>query len=538
MLLEKLTTEELDFMENFHDPICMAECLFSNFDDLGEFDEEILGKIRLYQLPFLSYESTIDEKVDGLTEKERFNLRKMVGDVINVGARKYGKTLITLRIDIVLSLIYDDRWACGFYSIDEKRLRGVLDHVKLACEYHPFIKNWNVKCSYKPDIKFISPKNRWVLQGINLTIKGQNPGEQFYQLHVQKLWGEEVSFETKQIYEKRKEAVSELGAITRLAGMTDFTKHSPIGQAFTDIENKTKIINLPQFVSPYWDEREKKDRIKAYGGEDTTNYRVFVKGEIVEDGISEFDMDRIRRCYKEKEEIKRFEIPKDRYDRFKDYIIVERPKNAGRIFIVSDVGDNQTEIIVLSEIGDKYNYLYRISLYGLIKDEQLEVFKYLIEKLEANVIAVDCGDALGRILADDFEKLYSKENVVRYMGASRIQVGFEKDQNDNVIIKKGEPVYRQEYMSEWAVRRLKVLLYGERIRLPMDYSFDLQFNAVISTKSGTRRLYKCVSEDNHLFDTFKVFAIAQWLKKDFNATPKIKQEWGIGASSWSKEKGE
>ena len=537
MLLEKITQEELNFMEDWSDPVCLAESLFSNFDDLGEFHEDIFGHIRLYQLPFLSYEPIIDEEVEGLTEKERFKLRKMVGDVINVGARKYGKTLITLRLDIALSLLHDDKWQCGFYSIDEKRLRGVLDHLKLACEYHPFVKIWNVKCSYKPDIKFFSPKNRWLLQGINLTIKGKNPGEQFYQLHAKKLWGEEVSFETQEIYEKRKEAVSELGAIIRLAGMTDFTKHSPIGQSFSDLENKSKIINLPQYVNPYWDETEKKDRIKAYGGTDTINYRVFVKGEVVEDGISEFDMERIRKNYHKKNEIKRFEITKDRFERFGDIIVVERPKNASRIFVSADVGDKVTEILVHSEVDNKYNYLYRISLHNLIKDEQFEVLHWLTEKLQANVIGLDCGDALGRILADDFEKKYSKDNIVRYAGVSKIIVGFEKDAKGNVIIDKGKPKARQEYMSEWSIRRLKVLLYGDRCNLPIDYSFDMQFNAVISTKSGTRRMYKCLTanDDDHVFDAWKVFAIAQWLKKDFNQTPKMTQKWATGVSSWVKK---
>ena len=130
----------------------------------------------------------------------------------------------------------------------------------------------------------------------------------------------------------------------------------------------------------------------------------------------------------DRNEIKRFEINKDRFNRFEDIIVVDRPKNAERIFIDADVGDNQTEIVVHSEVADKYNYLYRISLYNLIKDEQFEVMDWLIQKLKANVIGLDCGDALGRILADDFEKKYSKDNVVRYAGASKLPVDFEKDE--------------------------------------------------------------------------------------------------------------
>lgn len=54
---------------------------------------------------------------------------------------------------------------------------------------------------------------------------------------------------------------------------------------------------------------------------------------------------------------------------------------------------------------------------------------------------------------------------------------------------------------------------------------------------GTRTVYACVSEDgDHVLDAFKVFAIAVWLKKDFNTTPKLSLEMGTGVSSWSRPK--
>lgn len=529
MLTEKIKPEELEFMEMWHTPHCLAESLFSDFDNLGDFDEEKLGNIRLYQMTFLSSEAIIDEKMPGLDIKQQFQLKKGAGDIYNLGARKYGKSLITLKLDMALSSLYDDRMWCGFYSIDEKRLRGVLDSVKHAMEYHPIFKAWKFKCGYKPEIKFYSKKNKWKLQGINLRIKGKAPGDQFYSLHVEKLWGDEVSFETQSIYEKRKEALAEPGAVMRLAGMTNFTRHSPIGKTFYNPADKTKIVNLPQYVNPFaWDEKEEEDRIKTYGGRDSINYRVFVKGEIVEDGITELDMERISKCYSKKKNIKAFEITKDRFDRFRNFIVVERPKNAERIFIDADVGDKVTEIIVHSEIGNKYNYLYNIALHNLILDQQEEIFKFLIEKLEANVIGIDCGDAFGRVLSDHLEKAYSKDNIVRYAGASKLVIGFELDEKGNVILKNGKPVEKKEYMSEWSVARVKHLLYEQRCSIPVDYKSDMAFSYVMAIRSGTRVTYKCVCENPHIFDAWRVWAIAQWIKKDFNQTPRIKANWGIG----------
>lgn len=543
MLLEKLSEEEHLFMESWSTPRCLTECLFGNFDDFGEFDKEQTGEVRLYQRPFLSNESLIDfettAKYHNLSEKEEFQLRKNVGDIINVGARRYGKTIITLRLDIINSLLHDDGYSVACYSIDEKRLRGVLDHVKLACEFHPIIRAWEVKCNYKPNIKFYSIKNRWTLSGVNITIFGKSPGSQWYQLHVKKIYGEEISFEQKEAYDKRVEALSELGAVIRLAGMTNFTKHSPIGKEFTDFNNRHKIINLPQFVNSYWDEKEKKERLKAYSGESSINYRVFVKGEVVEDGVSVFDLEEVRKCYNEKKELKRFEIPKDKFEHFRSFIILERPRNADSILIASDVGDGRggSEIIIVSKVGDKYNFLFRISLYNLKYEQQLEIFKYIIEKLEANVIAIDCGEALGRTLADNFEKIYSEENVVRYAGNSKINVEPKRDEKGNVIVKDGKVVYRQEFMSEWSVARLKVLLYNQRCNIPMDYQFDTQFNGVISTRSGTRTVYACLEgDDDHLFNACRVFAIAEWLKHLPDNTPRMSVEWGSGVSSWREKK--
>ena len=535
MVIEKIKDDDLEFMQCWFTPQCLAESLFSNFDNFGLFDDNF-GEIRIYQLPFLSYEPIIDENVPGLSEKEQFKLRKGAGDVYNLGARKYGKSLITLKIDIALASVYDDGWWEAFYSIDEKRLRNVLDSVKTAMEYHPIFKMWDVNCSYKPEIKFYGKKNRWLLQGVNLILKGKSPGEQFYGLHVKKLFGDEVSFETQSVYEKRKEALSELGAVTRLSGMTNFNPNSPIGKTFSDPMNKAKIINLPQYVNPYWDDDEKLDRIKDYGGAESLNYKVFVEGEIVKDGTTEFDIDRVQQCYNRKKTIKNFEITKDNFSRFRNLLVVVRPKNAERIFLSSDVGDKQTEIIIHSEIGENYSYLYNITLYNLKLDEQEEIFNYLIETLEANVIAYDCGDAFGRVLADHTETKYGKEHVIRYAGASKIAVAFEKNENGDIILENGKPVEKQEFMSEWSVRRLKDLLYENKVVIPIDYKFDMQILQVQAFRSGTRVRYECIMENDHLWSAWRVWAIAQWLAKAFNITPKIKPSMGTGANSWDSKK--
>ena len=365
MLTAKLTDQELEFMECWNTPRCLVESLFSDFDNLSEFDEDKFGSLRLYQIPFLSHESIIDENLPDLTEKQKFELRKGVGDGYNLGARKFGKTLVSEKLDIPLSLLHDDSWLCAFSSYDAIHIDSVLDVVKEALDNHSIIKHWKRTAKKSPKWKLIG-RNGWKLEGVNMNILSKNPGHQFYGLHVKKLWIEEQSFETNTVYEKRQDALSESGAVLRFSGMTNFTAYSPSGKIFNDPVKKSKIINLPQYVNPTFTVKDNEERLRDYGGADTINYKIFVRGEIVEDGVSEFDMERVKQCYNEKKSIKTFEINKEKMKRFENLIVVERPANADRMLICSDIGESAgSEIIILSEVEDKYNYLYNISLYNL-----------------------------------------------------------------------------------------------------------------------------------------------------------------------------
>ena len=529
MLIKKLTDEELEFMESWHSPKCLVETLFHDFDNLSSFSEDEFGDLRLYQIPFLSHEPIIDSNMPDLSEKQRFNLRKGAGDVIALGARKFGKSLICEKLDIPLSLLHDDSWWCGFSSYDAMHIDSILDVVKEAIENHPIVRNWKRSAKKSPKWKIVG-KNGWKLEGINMNILSKNPGHQFYGLHVKKLWIEEQSFESQKVMDKRQDSLSELGAVLRFSGMTNFTRHSPSGKAFYDPKNKNKVINLPQYVNPFYDKADDIERLKEFNGSDSIGYKVFVKGEVVEDGVSEFDMERVKECYNEKKEIKAFEITKESFSRFKNLIVTERPKNADRMFICSDIGESApSELIILSEVKDKYNYLYNITLRNLTHLQQAEIFKWLVEKVEANIVGIDCGDGTGRAVFRELEKTYkSKENLVWYDGSMKIPVDFDRDEKGNLIMLKGVPQYKYEKMSEWSVRRLKSLLYEVKMRIPIDYKFDSQFNQVISIPSGNSRIYKCVVENDHLFDAFRVFSIAQWLTAGLLKTPKIQGTWGLG----------
>lgn len=538
MILEKINSEELEFCESWFTPEILTECLFHNFDNLAIFDETKFGNIRNYQIPMLSQESLYDfdamQEYYSLDEKETFNLRKNVADIYCYGARLFGKTMCVERLDVPLSMLHDEGYPCGFTSMDLIHLRGVLDSIANSIKKHPILKEWlSGQIRAHPNYN-IEAKNGWVLIGVNMNIKaGKDEGDQFFQRHFKKLWMEESSFETEKVIKKRTEATAEVGMIERFAGMTNFTKHMPAGEAFYNLDNRRKVLNLPQYVNKYsWSDKKRKEKIKQYGGKGSVDYLVFVEGEVIESGISEFDMDLVRENYLEKKEIKRFEIRKERFSRFRDIITIERPKNSECIYVCADVGDGAggTDIIIMSEVNGIYRYLYNISLYSLKLEQQIEIFKYLIDNTQANMIGIECGEAFGRNLSDKLEDLYGIEHVIRYAGNKKVKVGFEKDKDGKEIIKEGKLIYKEEHMSEWSVRRLKTLLYNSKFKLPMDYRFDKMFNAVISNISGERKKFLCPSSiGDHLFDAFRVFAIVLWLTRDFkDIKPTSGNEMGCG----------
>ena len=347
-----------------------------------------------------------------------------------------------------------------------------------------------------------------------MNLGGENSGGQFYQKHYSRLYTEEASFETEEVYKKRIDSISEVGCVFRSAGMTNFTKYSPCGRVFYDLDKSPWIVNLPQYVNPLWDEKEKEKAIKEHGGEESISFRLFVKGEVVEDAVSVMDMERVRKNYNRNKTIKHFEVTKDNFTYFESIIVVERPKGADNIFLSADIGESApTEIIVISETERKYKYLYNITLYNLTDKEQFKIFRWLGEKVKANFIGLDTTEGTGRSILHSMEEVFPKENLVPVSFNAKIKVDIDKDENTGKeVFKDGKPVWREEYIEVWSIKRLRDILYEEgKIEIPLDYKLDVQLNSIISIPSGTRTLYKVISGEDHLLAAWKVFAISEWL---------------------------
>lgn len=534
----KLTDEDLDFMDSFFYSIAQAETLFSDFDNLTRMDGDKLGHIRLYQVPLISHEYIIDDDpahsdkpILEERQKEVFQWRKHAGECFALGGRKFGKSMCVLKVDMLISMLILGSEKAGFTSYDSLHIRGILEDVIISLEHHPLLRVLQSNITRHPNYR-IALKTGYVLNGINMNIESKSPGKQFFGHHLTRLYGDEMSFESEQVYGQRRDAVSEWGCIYRFAGMTLFTKYTPCGQIFYDFSNRNKIVNLPQTVNPNWDEKEREKALKDFGGESSMGYRIYVEGEVIEDGISAFDMARIRCFYDEKRILKSYEINKQNYPNFEFFIVVERPPNVDQVIIAADIGESApTEIVILFLMDKTYRYEYNITLFNLTDKEQFEIFKWLGATLEANTIAIDCTDGTGRAIFRSLEEIYPRENLVWSSFNEKIKVDYERHpETKDVIFQDGQPVYKEEFVSEWSVKHLRDILYMGKIDLPVDFKFDKQINSVIAQRSkvGTRTLYQCASADDHVFQAFQVFSIADWNNQFINNKNRIKKNYYKG----------
>ena len=507
-MISKLTPEEKAIFETLANPINCTEVLFDNLGSLTEFTGDKFSKVRTYQYPMISYESLFCENSE-LSAKENFKLKKGFGDCINFGGRLTGKTLIGIMVDVCISVFQGTfRWGI-VSSCDATKIRGVMESVLSVFDNHPILKHWH--CKHKSHPAYLATfDNNCKIESVNNNMAGKEPGKNWFQKHADKNWEEEASFLTDSVTNKRLMAQSELGMIERLTGMANFKKLSPIGRKFFDLKNENIVTNLPSYVNETWDEEKDDAAEQEFGGKQSPGYRTQILGQVVDDGNSVYDIERIRECYKRDKDgdpiiVKSFEINRTNFYRFKEILILDRPDGAGSSWVCLDKGEGAapTEVIVLFKIGDIYKYEYNITTFKLSPDEDDEVIEYIVNQVKANIIGIDTTSGGGKAMLSHLGKKYS-ENMVGVSFNEKIPIGFKKDEKGNDT---NEEV--QEYIVDWSIQRLKHLFYNKKILALFDMKLDSQFDAITVMQSGQRTIYGSKMA-NHLHQAFQVFAICQW----------------------------
>ena len=373
-----------------------------------------------------------------------------------------------------------------------------------------------------------------------MTLSGREPGSQFESVHCVKMYIDEHQYETDQVVQKRSQSVSENGAIERFSGITNFTRQSPAGKIFFDINEKNWLVNLPKSVSPYWNTETKNEALNDYGDESAPAYKIHIEAEVVENAIGLYDIDLLRRCYmyNTKRPIKHFDINKDNYDFFRSRVVVEKLNYAKRVWVAADFGVTApTEIIIIFELEDKetglpyYKYIYNITLTGLIPDQQTEFFKWLMEILDIDYIAMDCTELGASQIIQDLGKFFPQDNLIKVRFNEKMLIGHEKDENGVIKLVEGKPVEITAYVIDWAVERTRDLFYKEKIDCLYDLKLDKQFSNMIAVRQATRLKYSSLlsNKEDHLHAAFLVFNIARFLKEEnLDVKPKT-LTWGIGS---------
>lgn len=534
-MIPQLSEEDLTFLELLHDPIALIENIVpAETQSPYKWDENIeCIQLRTYQLPFLSYEYHIldDPK---LSKKENFRRKIKAGQIYIYGGRKIGKSFCTIDLDNLVNMFLNSNMITALASFDEYHLK---ERAEFACSYvenHPLFKMLHRKgqkssVSRKP--YRIELKNGVKVIGINENITSKEPGKQYHQHHYHRFYYEEQSYESMQGFLKRIDSISELGCIERLSAIPALRKGSPAYNYYYDEKKSAYLIkHLPQFVSPMWDENQKKEAVKGYGGEGSDAYKLNVLGEVIEGAFGRFDIERINKCVNEGIEIVNFEINKENYHRYNELLIVNQIPGAECNYICADIGDqaSPSEIVVIFKRNKQFYYRYNITLLKLTDEEQANIILHLYKRLGSGFIGIDTTDGTGRAVYRRLIKIVGENNCIAVSFNKNIPIDFQKDEHGYVVFnRKGEPLLIEENTLEWANQQLEYLFYNNLLEIPYDIKLQRELSGYVIVQVGNRKIHSSSTTD-HLLQAFQVFAITRWMTEWVEQKPKS-LNLGLGA---------
>lgn len=541
----KLSEKELAFMEMWHSPVAMIECLIPEnikaSHTWNEKPETKCIKLRPYQFAMVNY-SYLYADNPKLSEKQNFTLKKLAGTIYNIAARNIGKSYL-LVIDAFCTILHGAGDESCIASCDDLKLKKIALPLVNLCKEHPFYSIFKKTgksegITTHPSVE-VSTMHGHVCYGRNEKVDSPEPGLQFHGVHA-KTWNyDEASYMSVAGSEKRIDSGASIGYIERLSGIPDLRIGSPLGEILRDKKNKRLICRLPQYVRDDWSKATQIDQAAKYKGESSIAYKLNVEAEITEGAFSKWDMERIRKnCLKTDIRIKFFEIDKDLFtgleklseierqsqinDRLNKKIILVRVPSKKTI-IASDIGTTGSPSEVAIYFGDtnnRWKYTYQISLFKLTVKEQAYVFKWLYEIIGGAFIALDNTNADGRAISDELLRMgIPKEHISDFVMTRNIEVDFVRNAKGEVIKDKlGKPMMREEYTKTWAVQKLEEIFYNSRIELPYDEKLISQLsNYWEKVSPGGRPLYGSSTEE-HLIDTFLLFALCAWEREFKNLT--------------------
>lgn len=280
MIKKTLSEEELEFCEAFFNPKEMLECLYPKGAMQTWNEEGECLTVRNYQIPLLQYDNVLEDD-DKLTEQENFQRRIDVGTLFAILGRKLGKSFISLQGNIVLKLIYYSGREMTMAAYDEKHLCKIMDKIRSFFSSHEFFRQYKKSIKGSPEYT-LETLNGNTLYGVNETVKGKDPGANWWGHHTDINFQDEIQAESDAAYSKKIDAIGEMGCIEVLCGIPLVTKVSPLGKILKDRTKQKNILRFPQYISTFWNQKVREERERQYGGTNTVGYKVNVEAELIE----------------------------------------------------------------------------------------------------------------------------------------------------------------------------------------------------------------------------------------------------------------
>lgn len=522
-MYKPLTEEELEFLECFYNPACLIESTtpITNIEGWNVIDSPCV-ELRTYQLPFIAYDVCLEDD-NKKTDYENFKLREGAGTLLVISARKIGKTFVALVRNILVKLVTYSGKEMTISCYDALHVKKVADEICDYLENHLFFRQYKKGINRSPVYDIKTKNGNW-LQSVNENITGKKIGQQWWSHHTDFNFQDEIQATTNEAYDKKIDARGEKGCIEILAGIPLICKGSPLDNFLKVSENKNRVVRLPQYISPYWNEQVKAVRVKEYGGENSTGYLINVAAETVEGAYGAFNLAKIRElCYREDKIIKEFEVSDKDFFRFRNILALSPALNATKTYVAADVGSSAaTEIIVVNEVNGIYKLAYNITSYKLTDKELFELITYIAEKTLANYVGVDC-TIMGAPVHRQLVEVFGSKKVIWVAFNENVTIGFERNEEGNFVYdNNGNPIERLENTLVYSVQRLRELFYEGRIEVPAEWSkFDEQFSAYLQLVKGSRVSFDSAKED-HLVQAFQVFSMLQWRTELDAINPLIK----------------
>jgi len=527
-MIKVLTKEELEFAECLFNPICFIECT-SPATDMDSWDNLELDKgikIRNYQIPFVQFDVCLEDD-ERLSDYENFKKREKAGTLVLVSARKIGKTYIGLVRNALTKLVLYNGYEMTLSCYDLLHVKKMADDLCEFFDTHLFFRQFKKNINRSP-VYDIRTRNGNQLQSVNENIAGRNVGKQWWSHHTHFNFQDEIQATTNEAYEKKIDARGEKGCVEVLAGIPLISENTPLSKFLKAKKYRKTVVRIPQFVSPYWNEEIKQERIEEYGGENSANYLINVAAQTVDGAFGAFDMKRIRSlCYREDKIVKEFEITDKTFNEYKSRLILDHAKNASKVFVSADIGSTAaTEIIVINEYNNKsYNFAYNITAYRLDDKQLAELIDWIFKTVKGDYCCIDC-TIMGAPVYRQLVEKNNKDNIIWCSFNENVTIGFEKDDEGKFVFdKSGKPIEAVEKTSVFSIQRLRSLFYDGLIKIPSNsHKFEDQFSSFLQLVKGNRVHFDSTSED-HLVQAFQCFAIAQWhvTLASINPVKKIKK---------------